>query len=665
MSELKLFNIEALEWDDVRKFISSFAVFERTIKKLSQVTPLKKVSDENFIYLKDFLEIDPDEINLKGIEDIYEYVRRAEKGGLLSGVELLGVASFIRSFISLKDLLRSFSNKLTHIYSHLLSIDIPLHIMRDIYRTIDNNGNVYDTADKELPPLRRRITKLREKVEDIFKKFKEEKGRIFQDDYITIRNRRFVFPVKAGEKGWIDGIIHGKSSTEETYFIEPVELIDVNNELRMCEEKLEEIQKRIFMKLSERVKEECESLSRMLDFIILLDETLAKARFMKAISGCIPLFKKGLSLKLYGLKHPLLLKNGRKVVPNDVVVDKNTRGIVISGPNAGGKTVLLKSIGLSVALAYSGLPVPCENAEIGGIDGVCVEIGDPQNLAFGLSTFSGHLFNLKRIYEISSSRCLILLDEAFSGTNPAEGDALLMGYAEEMMERGNLIIMTTHSPEVMAWAERREDTLNYGMGYDPETLTPTYKGEVGRIGISASFDVARRMGFPDGVIVRAREKRRMESSLSELYYRLSQKEKEVEKKLSEIIIKEKSLTEEICAMDKREKELQEKRKRLFKDMREEVRRVKRELKKIMEKVKKDQKANVIEKALEEVEKMERRYEDIYITLNALPEKGEEVVITSLNKKGTVNSVDRKRRIVEVDIEGRRIKVPLHLLGKER
>jgi DNA mismatch repair protein MutS2 len=318
-SGFKFYNPQSLEWEKVCEYLASFANSERVKEKLKKLRPDGVSPEEKFKYLYDIKELNIDEIPAWGMEDIEDMVEMAQKGGILRGKELLSIASFIRSFISVKDYIRSKKEIMKNFFELLKDIEIPLEIMKEVYRCIDDTGNIYDSVDEELMRLRKRVIYLRDVVEKIHKRMMEENSRFFQDDYITLRNERFVFPVKVEEKGWIDGIIHGRSSTGETYFIEPMELVPVNNELRTCEEKITEIQNRFFAELSGLVGEFAFNLKKMIEFSDLLEETVAKAKFMRAVSGSIPEIK-GEGIKLIGLRHPLLIMQGLNVVPNDVEI---------------------------------------------------------------------------------------------------------------------------------------------------------------------------------------------------------------------------------------------------------------------------------------------------------------------------------------------------------
>jgi len=657
-SVFKFYNPQSLEWERVCEYLASFANSERVREKLKKMRPDGNSPEEKFKYLHDIKGLNLDEIPAGGMEDIEELVERAHKGGILKGRELLSIAAFIRGFLSIKDYIRSKKEVMKNFFELVREIEIPLEIMREVYRCVDPAGNIYDTVDEELMKLRKRVIYLKEMVEKVHKRMMEENPRFFQDDYITLRNERFVFPIKVEEKGWVDGIIHGRSSTGETYFIEPVELVPINNEIRTCEEKIEEIQNRFFAELSALVGEAALDLKKMIEFSDLLEETVAKARFMGAVNGSIPEMK-GEGIKLIGLRHPLLIMQGMNVVPNDVEIYP-ARCMVLSGPNAGGKTVLAKSVGIAVALAYSGVPVPAEYSRIGRFKGIFVETGDPQNLYFGLSTFSGHIKNLKEIYEQSEEPSLIILDEAFSGTNPAEASALLISYAEELIERGNYVLLTTHSPEVMAWGEEREDTFNYGMGWDPVTFTPTYIGKRGIIGISASFHLAERLEFPRTVIEKAKKRAGKSAELQLLYEKLERELSEVEKMKFVLVEREKKLEmRELEVERKVESEL----KKIRANLREEARRTKEILKNLLEAAKKETSVEKLRSYIQKVEKISEEYEEKHTPLSAPPSKGDVVYIPFLKKRGTVLSYNEKKEVAEVEIEGRRIFVPFSLLAK--
>ncbi len=368
------------------------------------------------------------------------------------------------------------------------------------------NGEVDDKYSPELARIRRALSaarsRLTEKLERIVRS--PAYSPQLQEQIITIRNGRFVIPIRTEQKRSVDGIIHGSSSSGATVFMEPLAVLEMNNELvRLQDEERVEIA-RILAELTVLIQASTAQLQHACSLSAYIELVFAKARFARDFNCVIPAFSQGLLLSLINARHPLLEDNLRRekgcVAPVSLDMDTNRRILVISGPNAGGKTVVLKTVGLFALMAQSGIPVPAEEATLPVFDRILADIGDQQSITDHLSTFSAHVLAIKSMIESATVRSLVLLDEIGSSTEPGEGAALARAVLEKFREIGALAIATTHYNRLKVYAETTPDVANAAMEFNEITLEPTYRLIHGLAGASSGLKIAERLQLPRPVL---------------------------------------------------------------------------------------------------------------------------------------------------------------------
>ncbi|MBQ8745959.1 MAG: Smr/MutS family protein [Rikenellaceae bacterium] len=387
-------------------------------------------------------------------------------------------------------------------------------IANHIDSLIDRFGQMRDSASDELYRIRRAI---REREGQASKRLQQvlqaakSAGIVEADATLSIRDGRAVIPVSAGNKRKLNGFVQGESATGKTVFIEPVEVVELNNELRELEyaERREIV--RILSELTDRIRPEIDTIEASADYLATIDMLRAKGRFA-AENGCVrPIVSLDGRMELRTARHPLLAialaKEKKSVVPLDMVLNGEKRILVISGPNAGGKSVCLKTVGLLQYMFQCGFPIPCgENSELPLFESIFIDIGDEQSIDNDLSTYSSHLMNMKNMLSGASSRTLVLIDEFGTGTEPIMGGAIAEAILEQLVERGTYGVITTHYSNIKYFASNHEGVENGAMMFDVQNIRPLFRLEMGKPGSSFAVEIARKIGLPEQIIRTASEK---------------------------------------------------------------------------------------------------------------------------------------------------------------
>jgi DNA mismatch repair protein MutS2 len=382
-------------------------------------------------------------------------------------------------------------------------------LLRFFRNKIQPDGTLEDRASPELARIRREIEKQRRTIQESLRGYLRRlaEGGAVQDELVTIRGERFVIPVKTEQKRRVQGVVHGASSSGQTVFVEPLETIEQNNELvRLLDEEQAEVH-RILREMTQRIGQQADAIAAALDVLEELELQFAKARFAEDYN-CVPVELSEARLLLHNARHPLLERNlklrGAQVVPVTVELEGDRRQLVITGPNTGGKTVTLKTVGLLALMAQSGIPVPADRAQIPVFDAVLADIGDYQSIEQNLSTFSAHVTNIDFISRTATAQSLVLLDELGSATDPEEGAALAVAIAGHFGGIRCLTIISTHHTSLKVYGATTPGVVNASVGFNEATLQPTYELKVGVPGASAGINIAQRLGLNPAITEAAR-----------------------------------------------------------------------------------------------------------------------------------------------------------------
>jgi DNA mismatch repair protein MutS2 len=443
------------------------------------------------------------EPDLGGVADVREAATQAGRGAMVGPRDLRAIAVSVVVGLAGREALHEQRDRAPLLYELVAPVDPTLGAVADaIARHVEDDGSdLRDGASPLLRRLRRELGSGKQRVADELRRLarNDDLRTHLQEEFVTERGGRPVLAVRAGARGKVPGIVHDASSSGQTLFVEPFSVVELNNRLSEAASAEREEVERILRELSGLVGERSDALQALVEAIADLDLALARGMLSRRWRGA-PV-EIGDEVRLLDARHPLL--EPATAVPIDLDLG-GLRALVVSGPNTGGKTVALKTLGLAALLHQAGLRPPAEHATLPVFDGVLADIGDQQSIAMSLSTFSGHVRSLVAVLEAATDRSLVLLDELASGTDPVEGSALAQALVARLARQARLTAVTTHHPELKEWASATDEVANAGTGFDPETHAPLYRPALGRPGASHALQIAERLGLDPGIVADAR-----------------------------------------------------------------------------------------------------------------------------------------------------------------
>ena len=538
---------EVLEFEALRQLLGRYIASPLGKRELEKVRPFDNraaldtalaEAGEAVQYLHAALHPQPGgrggalRIEFGGIPDVEPAVHKLHiEGAGLEPKEIFGLFTLLDIAADVKSALSAAAERFPLLGRRANSIGEFRTLLRELDGKILPDGSVADHASVALGRLRRDIERQKKNIHESLERFlrsHREEG-VLQEEFVTIRNERFVVPVIAGQRRKIDGVIHAASSSGHTLFVEPLETIDLNNDLvRLTEEEMQEVY-RVLLEMTNRLRAYGDSIRQTLSTMAELELIFGKAKFANDFDCTIPHF--GDRLYLRDARHPLLadvMRRRRKTpVPISLELTQDRRTLLISGPNTGGKTVTLKTVGLLSLMAQSGLPVPAAEAEFPVFAAVLADIGDYQSIQENLSTFSAHVSNIREMALDVTPNSLVLLDELGAATDPEEGGALGVALVEHFRAAGAFTLVSTHLMALKIYGAATAGVVNGSMGFDEETLEPTYRLQLGLPGKSAGLEIATRLGMPEDIMRRARlsmsdRERDVTRFLGELHHRIEE-----------------------------------------------------------------------------------------------------------------------------------------------
>ncbi|MBE6075141.1 MAG: endonuclease MutS2 [Selenomonas ruminantium] len=443
---------------------------------------------------------------LGGIRDIRPLLKKAGKGAVLDLAEMQEVMSTLYAMRNVKYFFRDLEAEVPLLKEWARSLEILGQLERNLGNTIDEHGNMREDASVELRRIRRELKSSQVRIKDKINSILHDAAyqKMFQDAIVTVRDERYVLPVKAEYRAHFPGLIHDQSASGSTLFIEPMAVVELNNDVKQLTLAEQQEVQRILRQLSQEISRDSEPLTANCMILADIDFAFAKAKLARDMEATRPLLNTEGRTVLKNARHPLIPRD--KVVPTSITLGDGYRMLLITGPNTGGKTVSMKTLGLMVLMAQSGCYLPvAADSEIAVYQNVYADIGDEQSIEQSLSTFSAHMTHIVRILDKVESDDLLLLDELGAGTDPEEGAALAMSILERLLDVRATTVATTHYSELKTFAYTREGIENACVEFDVETLRPTYRLLIGIPGASNAFAISQRLGLSDSLILRAKQ----------------------------------------------------------------------------------------------------------------------------------------------------------------
>jgi DNA mismatch repair protein MutS2 len=503
-------SLRVLEFNKIREIIKNYACTSAGKDIIDKVAPYNNIYEVRE-HLQETWEaymllVKKGSPPFEGLYDVRDGISRAEKGASLMPSQLMKIAAMLRCARRFKDYVSHKEEEESYrVIEDLCYGIVPLRKIEDeILLAIIGEDEISDRASATLYNIRKTLKEKNSSVKDKVNSLLRSNSKYLQDNLYTIRGERYVIPVKAEHKGAVPGIVHDQSSSGATVFIEPMGLVNLNNEIKelMLKEKAEI--ERILQELSNKIYDNITEVKNNGFIVWELDFIFAKAKYASEISAVCPIVSEEKRFNILEGKHPLI--DRKVVVPNTVYLGGEYTSLVITGPNTGGKTVTLKTVGLLHLMAMSGILIPArENSVVGFFSEIYADIGDEQSIEQSLSTFSSHMTNIVNIINNADDNSLVLFDELGAGTDPTEGAALAISILENLRGRKVRLIATTHYSELKGYALKTSSVENASVEFDVETLRPTYRLSIGIPGKSNAFEISLRLGLPDYIIAGARE----------------------------------------------------------------------------------------------------------------------------------------------------------------
>ena len=609
-----------------------------------------------------------DEPPFGGIHDIRSLLKKTKLGIVIEVNSLLDILNTMYAMRNLKKFFKELQIEAPQFKEWAKSLEILGQLEREIDNIVDEHGTMRDSASMELMRIRREIKssqrRIKNNLEGVLKNGDYQK--YFQDNIITMRDNRYVIPIKQEYRQHFPGVVHDQSSSGSTLFIEPMAVVDLNNNVKqLAIDEKREIQ-RIMQVISTKIAKQADILAANCEIMAQLDFAFAKAKLARKMHATEPEINNEGIIKLYKARHPLL--DQQTVVPIDIRLGETFRTLLITGPNTGGKTVSMKTLGLLVLMTQSGCFIPVQSGSVISIyHNVFADIGDEQSIEQNLSTFSAHMRNIVAILDSIEHDDLLLLDEVGSGTDPEEGAALAMAILERLMDIGASVVATTHYNELKTFAYATEGIENASVEFDIKTLSPTYRLLIGMPGASNAFAISRRLGLSETLIIRAKQLVKADHAQFENVLNTLESEKLLyEQKNADITERQQRIEKLEAKLTQMKQELSQKKDQSLRKTREQcaamLRRTRRESEEIIKQLKEQFNDFGVKKRQEMIDDARHRLRNRLDKVNqpsADPNKpgeavdlntiaiGDIIYVNKLRQKGSITAINGKELTVQL------------------
>jgi DNA mismatch repair protein MutS2 len=664
-------SLQILEFDKILDSMAGYSHSEASYEYILSLVPLRRKEDIEirFGQVQEIRRLSQERAALRfsrfqNISPLLESIR--PEGSLLEPLELLSLLTVLQIIAAVSSQVRERKDlPLLHVLTESLT-GFP-GILSAIEKTVDWEGRILDSASPELFDLRADIRRLEVRIRKRLEEMVRDRrmAPLLQDNFIVQRSGRWVIPVRMDSKGRVPGVVHDVSRSGETAFIEPLEIIGISNELEnlIAEEKGEVL--RILRAICGEIRKVVEEIRRQYETIVYVDVLNSIACFSDFLQMNVPEINDSSLITLSGARHPLLMllerdNTVKEIVPLNLQLGGRNSVMIITGPNAGGKTIAIKTVGLLLSMALSGIPVPCDSSStFPFVNEILVDMGDEQSIESSLSTFSAHIANITMILKKADSKSIVLIDELGTGTDPAQGAAIACAVMHDLKEKGALVFATTHLIDIVGFVHRTEGMLNASMEFDEETLSPLYRLKVGEPGQSYALEIAKRFGMPEETIISAKGmlgsmKVEFHNLITDMKEKRIQYEEELAKlekqrremELKEVILKE-SLTETL--------------KNAYEEARNFISEAKREINAILEETKREKKRESQKKLAATGQKVEAALkgyvQEPTLSIEEIKE-GNVVFVKSIGYDAEVLGIDRKHDHLRVKMGSKEIEVPI-------
>ena len=656
-----------LEFDVILKQIEAYASFSKGKEAVMNLQPSvnRLLVQRQLDLVKEVMEMInlAENYELGGISDVSFSLEKASKDMILTGLELLKISDLNRGTKSIINSIKNTEVEVKELNEMTSSLILYDDLSKLITKSLNSYGELLDDASAKLSSLKRDLLVLNKSFDQTINGFINHNKNLLADSISSERNNRKVILLNNNYKNSLKGVIHGESQSGQTIYFEPESFIKFNNDFQSLNHLILEEEERLLFELSQAVKVEVLSIESNLEVLATLDMILALGKWGYQREAVVAKISDDHSIKLIRVAHPLI--DSKKVVRNTYEIQDGTT-LIVSGPNTGGKTVTLKTIGLSILMSMCGIPILADEAVLPIVDNIFVDLGDSQSVVAALSTFSSHLVRLSDIVNNVTEDSLVMLDELGSGTDPKEGEALAVAVLEHLRSKHAITLVTTHLSGLKTYAQNSDDIMLASVEFDAETLSPTYRFIEGLAGASNALEIASKFDFPEALLNRAYElKDELLSDEDKLVLNLEAKEKEVLMKNRELDEKMSVFEERLKAFDQKVLEDEKQGSKIIEDAKKDalkyISETQDEVDKLYEKMLEISKQQNLQNAKEIKEAMMKKHETLEVKkkLNHVYKVGDTVRVDSMNHHGEITELEGKN--VTVSINGINIKTKIHKL----